>query len=232
VIITVDGPSGSGKGTLCQLLAAKLGYHLLDSGALYRLTALAVSRAGVPLSNESAVAAVARDLPVVFKVSAQGQSVILQGADVSADIRREEVGMLASQVAAMPSVRAALLQRQRAFVEPPGLVADGRDMGTIVFPEAEVKVFLTASSQERARRRFLQLQEAQEQGKGESPDMAMILADIEDRDARDRSRAASPLVPATDALQIDSSAMPIDAVLVQVLAKVSERLASFEHGLK
>lgn len=231
MIITVDGPSGSGKGTLCQLLAAKLSYHLLDSGALYRLTALAVSRANVPLSDESAVAAVARDLPVVFKVSAQGQSVILQGADVSADIRREEVGMLASKVAAMPLVRAALLQRQRAFVEPPGLVADGRDMGTVVFPEAEVKVFLTASSEERAKRRFLQLQERYEQGKGESPDMAVILADIEDRDARDRSRAASPLVPAADALQIDSSTMPIDAVLAEVLVKVSQRLASLESGL-
>ena len=231
MIITVDGPSGSGKGTLCQLLAAKLGYHLLDSGALYRLTALAVSRANVPLSDESAVAAVARDLPVVFKVSTQGQSVIFQGADVSADIRREDVGMLASQVAAMPLVRAALLQRQRDFVEPPGLVADGRDMGTVVFPEAEVKVFLTASSEERAKRRFLQLQQRHEQGKGESPDMAVILADIEDRDARDRSRAASPLVPAADALQIDSSTMPIDAVLAEVLFKVSQRLASLESGL-
>jgi cytidylate kinase len=129
-------------------------------------------------------------------------------------------------------VRAALLQRQRAFVEPPGLVADGRDMGTVVFPEAEVKVFLTASSQERARRRFLQLQQRHEQGKGESPDMAVILADIEDRDERDRSRAASPLLPATDALQIDSSTMPIEAVLAQVLVKVSERLVSFDNGLK
>ncbi len=231
MIITVDGPSGSGKGTLCQLLAAKLGYHLLDSGALYRLTALAITRAGVSLGDESAVAAVARELAVVFNVSAQEQSVILQGADVSAEIRREEVGMLASQVAAMPLVRAALLQRQRAFVESPGLVADGRDMGTVVFPEAEVKVFLTASSEERAKRRFLQLQERQVQGKGESPNMAVILADIEDRDARDRSRAASPLVPATDALQIDSSTMPIDAVLAEVLVQVSQRLASLESGL-
>ena len=222
MIITVDGPSGSGKGTLCQLLAAKLGYHLLDSGALYRLTALAATKAGVALGDESAVADVARELAVVFEVSAQGQSVILQGVDVSADIRREEVGMLASRVAAMPLVRAALLQRQRAFVESPGLVADGRDMGTVVFTRAEVKVFLTASSEERAKRRFLQLQ-----GKGESPDMAVILADIEDRDERDRSRSASPLVPADDALQIDSSAMPIDAVLARVMARV----ADFEVGL-
>lgn len=217
MIITVDGPSGSGKGTVCQLLAAKLGYHLLDSGALYRLTAVAVDRADISATDELAVADIARELDVVFKVSDSGQVVLLSGDDVSQEIRREEVGMRASRVAAMPLVRKALMQRQQAFSQPPGLIADGRDMGTVVFPEAEVKVFLTASSEERAKRRYLQLQQ-----KGESPDMAVILADIVDRDMRDKNRSVSPLVAADDALEIDSSSMSIDAVLESVLNRVSQ----------
>lgn len=217
MIITVDGPSGSGKGTVCQLLAAKLGYHLLDSGALYRLTAVAVERGGVSIEDESAVADLARELDVVFKVVSAGQLVLLSGEDVSQEIRREEVGMRASRVAAMPLVRTALMQRQRAFSQAPGLVADGRDMGTVVFPSAEVKVFLTASSGERAKRRYLQLQ-----GKGENPDMAVILADIVDRDMRDKNRSVSPLVAAADALQIDSSSMSIDSVLECILERVAE----------
>lgn len=212
MIITIDGPGGSGKGTLCQLLAEKLGFHLLDSGALYRLTVVAVNRACADLSDEKAVASIARDLDVLFS----GQRVLLSGDDVSKEIRLEETGMLASKVASMPQVRAALLMRQRAFFSPPGLVADGRDMGTVVFPGAEVKVFLTASSAERAKRRFLQLQ-----GKGEVADMAVILADIEARDARDCNRAASPLVPADDAVIIDSSDMTIEQVLNQILGLVS-----------
>lgn len=217
MIITVDGPSGSGKGTVCQLLAAKLGYHLLDSGALYRLTAVAVERGGVSIEDEAAVADLARELDVVFKVVSAGQLVLLSGEDVSQEIRREEVGMRASRVAAMPLVRKALMQRQRAFSQAPGLVADGRDMGTVVFPSAEVKVFLTASSEERAKRRYLQLQ-----GKGENPDMAVILADIVDRDMRDKNRSVSPLVAAADALQIDSSSMSIDSVLKCILGRVAE----------
>lgn len=214
MIITVDGPSGAGKGTLCQLLASHFDFQLLDSGALYRLTALAADTARIPFSDVAAVANVARNLGVVFKV---GGGVHLDGVDVSLDIRREEVGMLASQVAAMPEVRAALLVRQRAFDEAPGLIADGRDMGTTVFPAAKVKVFLTASAQERARRRVLQLRE-----KGEQVDEVAILADIELRDERDSSRAASPLVPAADAVVIDSSAMPIDAVFTRVLELVAD----------
>lgn len=217
MIITVDGPSGSGKGTVCQLLAAKLGYHLLDSGALYRLTAVAVELAGVSIEDEAAVADLARELDVVFKVASAGQLVLLSGEDVSQEIRREEVGMQASRVAAMPLVRKALMQRQRAFSQAPGLVADGRDMGTVVFPSAEVKVFLTASSEERAKRRYLQLQ-----SKGENPDMAVISADIVDRDMRDKNRSVSPLVAAADALQIDSSSMSIDSVLECILERVAE----------
>ncbi len=215
MIITVDGPSGSGKGTVCQLLASKLGFHLLDSGALYRSTAVAVDRAGISTSDESAVADLARELDVVFNVTDAGQVVLLAGDDVTLEIRREEVGMKASRVAAMPQVRKALMQRQQAFFQAPGLVADGRDMGTVVFPQADVKVFLTASSEERAKRRFLQLQR-----KGESPDFAVILADIEDRDMRDKNRSVSPLVPADDALEIDSSSMSIEAVLGSVLTRV------------
>lgn len=217
MIITVDGPSGSGKGTICQLLAEQLGFHLLDSGALYRLTALALQRAELGLDNESLVADLARELDVVFTVVDKQARVILQGDDVTQAIRQESIGMLASNVAAMPQVREALLQRQRAFAEAPGLVADGRDMGTTIFPEAAVKVFLTASAEERAKRRYLQLQ-----GKGENPDMAIILADIQARDERDCSRSASPLIAAEDALKIDSSRLSIEAVLDQVLMKITE----------
>lgn len=216
MIITVDGPSGSGKGTVCQLLASKLGLNLLDSGALYRLTAVAVERAQVSAGDEVAVAALARELDVVFQVTSQGQRVLLAGDDVSQEIRREDVGMRASRVAAMPLVREALLLRQRGFAQASGLVADGRDMGTVVFPEADVKVFLTASSEERAKRRFLQLQ-----GKGEAPDMAVILADIEDRDRRDKNRSVSPLIAAQGALEIDSSSMAIDEVVLKIMQRVA-----------
>lgn len=218
-VITVDGPSGSGKGTICQLLAKNLGFHLLDSGALYRLTALAAMEQGVDLHDEAGVAVVAGDLDVSFTPSDKGVLVSLAGSDVSRDIRLEETGMGASIVAAHALVRTALLERQRAFAQAPGLVADGRDMGTTVFPEAQVKVFLTASAEERARRRYQQLIE-----RGESANLRALLEDIQARDAKDMQRSASPLRAAEDAVSIDSTSMPIQEVLDKVMWLVSERL--------
>lgn len=214
-VIAIDGPSGSGKGTLSQLLARKLGFHLLDSGALYRLVALAALKANADLDNEERIAAIAGALDVSFDVSGESTRVLLAGEDVTLAIRQEKVSMSASVVAAYPKVRAALLQRQRDFQRAPGLVADGRDMGTTVFPEAPLKIFLTASAQARAERRFKQLQE-----KGEAVDMAELVRDIEDRDARDSNRAVSPLKPAADAVLLDSTAMGIDEVLETMLTLV------------
>ncbi|MYM62882.1 (d)CMP kinase [Pseudomaricurvus sp. HS19] len=219
-VVTVDGPSGAGKGTLCQRLAQSLGFHLLDSGALYRLTALAAEKQAADWGDEEALAQVAKNLAVRFEPSAGGVKVWLAGEDVTSAIRKEQVGMNASRVAACQPVRAALLQRQRSFAEEPGLVADGRDMGTTVFPDAPVKVFLTASAEERARRRVLQLQLA-----GETPDYEAILADIETRDRQDRERATSPLKPADDAVQLDSTHLGIEEVLAQVLALVQDSLS-------
>ncbi len=223
-VITIDGPSGAGKGTLCQLLAQRLGFTLLDSGALYRLTALAALNTGLALDDESEVAAVAATLNIKFIPVAGAVSTFLDSVDVSQAIRSESVGMGASQVAALPLVRKALLQRQRDFRQEPGLVADGRDMGTTVFPDAEVKFFLTASAEERARRRFLQLQE-----KGEKPDLDTILADIQARDERDTKRSESPLVPAADAIQIDSTSLSIDEVLAVVMREVHNRLGFVDN---
>jgi cytidylate kinase len=211
-VITIDGPSGSGKGTISRLVAEELGFRLLDSGALYRLTALAAMRQGVDLSNEQAVAEVAANLDVVFNVRAQGTQILLTGDDVTQGIRAEEVGMNASRVAAFGAVRQALLDRQRAFAQEPGLVADGRDMGTVVFPDAPVKIFLTASAEERAHRRLKQLQQA-----GQQPDFNQILRDIKARDEQDCSRAAAPLVPADDAVLLDSTQLSIDEVFQSVL---------------
>ena len=218
-VITVDGPSGAGKGTLSHLLADTLHWHFLDSGALYRVTGQACVMEGVAWEDAALVAEVARHLQVAFFTDANGEvRVLYKGIDVSREIRTEEGGRAASTVAAIPAVREALLQRQREFLQPPGLVADGRDMGTVVFPAAPLKIFLTASSEERAQRRYRQLLE-----KGENVSLPRLLEDIVERDARDSSRSVSPLVPAEDAIVIDSSLMPIADVFAEVMAAVRER---------
>lgn len=216
-IITVDGPSGAGKGTLCQLLAKATGYALLDSGALYRLTALAAIKAEVALTDVQTLAKLAAGLDIAFNAAEQGVTVLLAGKDVTREIREEAVGMAASQVAALQPVRDALLMRQRAFADGSGLVADGRDMGTVVFPSAAVKFFLTASAEERAKRRVLQLESA-----GQKADEQQILTDIEARDKRDRERASSPLVPAADAILLDSTTMTIDQVFEYAMATIKK----------
>lgn len=207
-IIAIDGPSASGKGTIAERVAEKLGFHVLDSGALYRLTALFAMRKGIALTDEAAVAALAASLPAEFR---QGE-IWLAGENVGQAIRAEEVGEGASKVAALPAVREALLARQRAYAQAPGLVADGRDMGTVVFPQAQTKVFLTASPEARAERRYKQLIE-----KGNSANLAALVRDMRARDERDTQRAVAPLKPAPDALVLDSTAMNIDQVVEAVL---------------
>jgi cytidylate kinase len=219
-VITVDGPSGTGKGTLCTYLADWLGWHLLDSGALYRVLALAALSSGTSLEDETALAALARDLDVVFEREGAGMRVMLNGEDVSGSIRSEECGNAASRIAAMGPVREALVQRQRAFQQPPGLIADGRDMGTVIFPHAHLKLFLTASPAERAKRRYKQLIE-----QGISVNLHRLSADITERDERDSKRAASPLKPASDAIIIDTTEDDIDAVKARVSSLVRERFA-------
>ncbi len=217
-VISIDVPSGSGKGTIARRVAEALGFHLLDSGALYRLTALAAARKGVALDDAGGLADVARALDVRFDSDEAGDERIwLEGDDVSLEIRTEEAGAGASTVAAIPAVRQALLERQRAFQRAPGLVADGRDMGTQVFPSAAVKVFLTASAEERARRRHKQLKD-----KGLDVSLAALSRDIEDRDRRDSERSAAPLRPAEDARILDSSGQSIEAVTKTVLDWVAE----------
>ncbi len=218
-VVTIDGPSGAGKGTICRLVAQKTGYSLLDSGALYRLAAIASLNAAIDLNDESAVADLVAKLDIQFIAESNTTRVMLDGEDVSTDIRTERAGMAASKVAAYPQVREALLQRQRDFCKAPGLVADGRDMGTVVFPDAPVKIFLTASSEERANRRLKQLEET-----GVSADYEKILADIQARDEQDSNRASAPLKPADDALMLDSTTMDIDAVLRAVLTEIDVKI--------
>lgn len=213
-VITIDGPSGSGKGTISRLVADRLGWNFLDSGALYRLVALAASHHAVPLDDEVSLKTLAAYLDVQFTAGEGGIEghIVLEGEDVTDAIRTEECGKGASVVAALPSVRQALLQRQRAFREPPGLVADGRDMGTVVFPDAELKVFLTASREERAQRRYKQLN-----AKGVSVNLQHILGELAERDARDSERSVSPLRPAADAITIDTTALTINGVVAEVM---------------
>lgn len=214
-VVTMDGPSGAGKGTITQLLARSLGWHLLDSGALYRLTALSAMNSQTDFSDAAALAAVARDLDAHFEPTPDDEParVFLEGRDVTREIRTESCGDRASQVAVIPEVRDALLQRQRDFRKAPGLVADGRDMGTVVFPEAEYKVFLTASAEERAERRYRQLL-----GHGQSVKLADLIREIEARDERDMNRSTAPLKAADDAEVVDTTGLSIDEVLDRVLA--------------
>jgi CMP/dCMP kinase len=212
-VIAIDGPSGSGKGTISRAVANALQWHLLDSGALYRLVALAARRAGGALDDAPALARLATRADIRFGSGPAGEErVWLDGAEVTGDIRTEAAGGDASKVAAIPAVRAALLARQRAFAVPPGLVADGRDMGTVVFPGAEVKIFLTASLEERAFRRHNQLKE-----KGVTATLAALSLEIAERDRRDISRSASPLVASADAVVLDTTGMPVKAVVDRVL---------------
>ncbi|HEY6515042.1 MAG TPA: (d)CMP kinase [Steroidobacteraceae bacterium] len=212
-VVTIDGPSGSGKGTISRAVAQRAGWHLLDSGALYRLVAHAGLEQGLDPGDVDGHARLAAGMQVVFGVGPDGsEQVLLAGRDVTQAIRTEAVGQGASRVAAWPAVRTALLERQRAFARPPGLVADGRDMGTVVFPRAPLKVYLTASAEERALRRYKQLKE-----KGSGVSLSALSREITERDARDSTRAIAPLIPAPDAEVIDSTGLPIEAVVGRVL---------------
>ena len=208
-VITIDGPTASGKGTVASRVAQTLGFAFLDSGALYRLTALSAEQAAVDLSDEAAIAKLAAGLDVRFI----GEQILLSGKDVGDTIRVEEVGNAASRIATLPAVRQALVDLQHSFMKTPGLVADGRDMGTVIFPQATLKVFLTASVEARADRRYKQLI-----GKGFPANMAALLQDLRERDARDTNRAVAPLKPAVGAHVLETSSMTIDAALAQVLA--------------
>lgn len=207
-VIAIDGPSASGKGTVAELVARALGFHYLDSGALYRVVALAALGAGINLEDELRVRDIALNINVKFDVCVR-----LDGTDVSDAIRDESISGAASRVAALPQVRQALLARQRAFRRPPGLVADGRDMGSVVFPDAVLKIFLTATPEARAERRYKQLM-----GKGLSASMNALLQDIRDRDARDSARAVAPLQKCADAVYLDTTALTVDAVVAEVMA--------------
>lgn len=219
-VITIDGPSGSGKGTIARRVAAACGFHLLDSGALYRLVALAGRQGGLAPDDQAGHAEVARTLAVEFGTDAAGEErILLQGHDVADLIRTETAGADASRVAAMPPVREALLQLQRDFARPPGLVGDGRDMGTVVFPQAQLKIYLTASPEERAQRRHKQLKD-----KGLAVNIGALSQEIRERDLRDSTRPVAPLRPAEDAITLDSTGLTIEQVVDQVLALARSRL--------
>lgn len=216
-VITIDGPSGAGKGTVCLRLAKHFGWHTLDSGAMYRVLALAALRHQISLKNETALASLATDLKVHFEPLADlsETQVILEGQNVSLELRSETCGAAASQVAVLPAVREALLTRQRAFRQYPGLVADGRDMGTVVFPDASHKFFLTANCEERALRRYKQLKE-----KGIDAKLADLVIEIAQRDKRDSTRTTAPLIAAAEALVIDTTGVPIEKVVARILERV------------
>ncbi len=214
-VLTIDGPSGAGKGTVSRTIAKRLGWNYLDSGAIYRSLAIAVDKTNVDLADEAAMVAVAQSMHLEF-ICEQQLQVLLDGEDISLRLAHERTGNDASKLAALPAVRSALLQKQKDFQQPPGLVADGRDMGTVVFSDAPYKVFLTASAEERASRRYKQLIE-----KGIDANLTRLTQEIEERDQRDRERETAPLVPADDALYLDSTDLSIDQVVQQVLAIVS-----------
>jgi cytidylate kinase len=218
-VLTIDGPSGSGKGTVSRMVADALGWHMLDSGALYRAVGFAAGMEGLDLSDAEAVTRCAQTTKISFRDPKDGAEtrVIVNGMDATDEIRTETCGAAASAIAAIPGVRTALFDKQRAFRKAPGLVADGRDMGTVIFPDAPAKVFLTASAEERAKRRYKQLKE-----KGLGVTLAALLREIQARDVRDAGREVAPLKPAADAIVIDSTGMPVERVVATVLELVGK----------
>jgi cytidylate kinase len=218
-VLTIDGPSGVGKGAVSARVAAALGWRVLDSGAVYRAVALAALEQGIDDADRDGLIALSRRLPLSFRPGVDGIEVLLDGRPVSENLRSEPVSVMASKVAAIPEIRAALLDLQRDCRQPPGLVADGRDMGTVVFPDAPVKVFLEASVEERAQRRYKQLKE-----KGEPVILARLFRDMQERDRRDRERAVAPTVPADDAEVIDTTVLTLDDVVATILDRVRSRI--------